>query len=206
MTNQYMRTQDDACYLEGGHITFENITTWNDANGASFVLGSNVIMRNSNSIYARSVYYWWTGGRVFSHRASPGVGMRRRDRISRIFPQGTLLNCGMPAGNPGFLTNVTNLAIENHKIQDPFPSLNGVGIHACGLHGDHEEHTGVCSPQASRSRRCLQGTTSLLGRMSPSPIFTSLLPPLLAPVVLPTDATASQHASSTHPFPMASRT
>jgi len=103
VTNQYMRTQDDACYLEGGHITFENITTWNDANGVGFVLGSNVIMRNSNSIYARSVYYWWTGGRVFSHRASPGHPT-------------------------GFLTNVTNLAIENHKIQDPFPSLNGFQI------------------------------------------------------------------------------
>ena len=69
--------------------------------GVAFVLGSDVSMSNSNSIYARSQYYWWVGGRVFSHRAAPN----------------------QPTS---FLTNVHNLTVTNHEIQDPFPTLNGM--------------------------------------------------------------------------------
>merc|ERR1711871_750970 len=103
VSNNYMRTQDDSCYLDGGHITITNLTTWNDANGVAFVLGSDVSMSNSNSIYARSMYYWWAGGRVFSHRAAPNEPT-------------------------SFLSNVHNLTVTNHEIQDPFPSLNAFQI------------------------------------------------------------------------------
>ena len=45
------------------------MTTWNDANGASFCyVGQNTTLSDSDVIYSRASWAWWGGGRVFSHR------------------------------------------------------------------------------------------------------------------------------------------
>ena len=77
----FLRTQDDSMYLSSGDrrgdpscgITqYSEVTTWNDANGASFCFGSayDNVLSNSDVIYARTSYDWWSGGRVFSGRGS----------------------------------------------------------------------------------------------------------------------------------------
>ena len=54
---------------EGPAATFDNITTWNDANGAAcMVTGVGGILRDSVNIYARASWRWWSGGRILSFR------------------------------------------------------------------------------------------------------------------------------------------
>lgn len=99
VSDLFLRVQDDALYTHttsappsppppqpslgtprggGGTATaacshppseFERIATWNDANGAAFVVaGSGSILRDSDVLYARASWAWWAGGRVFSQR------------------------------------------------------------------------------------------------------------------------------------------
>merc|ERR1711907_6928 len=63
------------------------------------VAGHGGKLLNSNSIYHRSSYPWWAGGRIFTHRAKPGV-------------------------STSFLFNATSISVENFVSQDPFPSMN----------------------------------------------------------------------------------
>jgi hypothetical protein len=49
--------------------SFERVSTWNDANGASFVLsGVDATLSDAHVLYARASWAWWGGGRVFSQR------------------------------------------------------------------------------------------------------------------------------------------
>ena len=97
----FLRTQDDSLYLHCGDAkagcaqsTFRGITTWNDANGASFMLnGNGTRLLDSDVIYARASWGWWSGGRVFSHR---GTGMG----------------------------GVYNVSVEGLRVEDRQPSLN----------------------------------------------------------------------------------
>lgn len=42
--------------------TFDGITTWNDANGAAFMLtGTTATLTNSVVVYARASWAWWSG-------------------------------------------------------------------------------------------------------------------------------------------------
>jgi hypothetical protein len=72
----FMRTQDDSMYLSSGNpkppcaaTAYSQITTWNDANGASFCFtGNGSTLSDSDVIYSRASWEWWDGGRVFSGR------------------------------------------------------------------------------------------------------------------------------------------
>jgi hypothetical protein len=95
----FMRTQDDAMYLSCGancSTTFERVTPWNDANGCAFIFSAGggdrerVSLRDSDVIYARASWSWWSGGRVFCQRGAvtdsvmSGVivdGVRVEDRL-----------------------------------------------------------------------------------------------------------------------------
>jgi hypothetical protein len=78
VSDLFMRTQDDSMYtamMKDGpppgcpQPSFERLSVWNDANGASFVVtGVGSTLRDSDVLYARASYAWWTGGRVFSTR------------------------------------------------------------------------------------------------------------------------------------------
>lgn len=78
ISRMFMRTQDDTLYLSCGTNSppdgcattiYSQITTWNDANGASFCfLGNGTRLEDSDVIYARASWAWWDGGRVFSQR------------------------------------------------------------------------------------------------------------------------------------------
>jgi hypothetical protein len=81
----FMRTQDDSMYLACGKdctTTFSQITTWNDANGCAFIFSAGggdverVSLSDSDAIYSRASWAYWSGGRVFCHRgATTGVVM-----------------------------------------------------------------------------------------------------------------------------------
>lgn len=72
----FMRTQDDSMYTQSTDsvgecpaTTFDNVTSWNDANGSGcMVTGAGGVMRDSANIYARASWQWWAGGRILSHR------------------------------------------------------------------------------------------------------------------------------------------
>ena len=68
LTFENSRRVDPSC----GNTQYSEVTTWNDANGASFCFGSayDNTLSNSDVIYARTSYDWWSGGRVFSGRGS----------------------------------------------------------------------------------------------------------------------------------------
>jgi hypothetical protein len=46
------------------------VTTWNDANGAAFMLIGTMptILRASDAIYQRASWAWWSGGRILTNR------------------------------------------------------------------------------------------------------------------------------------------
>lgn len=71
----FLRTQDDSCYLSSSGPTntcptvYRGMTTWNDANGAAFMLiGYNGRLETSDVIYQRASWEWWNGGRVLTNR------------------------------------------------------------------------------------------------------------------------------------------
>jgi len=76
VSNMFMRTQDDSMYTQSTDsvgecpaTTFDNVTSWNDANGSGcMVTGAGGVMRDSANIYARASWQWWAGGRILSHR------------------------------------------------------------------------------------------------------------------------------------------
>jgi hypothetical protein len=102
VSDLFMRTQDDSMYLSCGEdcaATFERVTTWNDANGCAFIFSAGggvrerVSLRDSDVIYARASWAWWTGGRVFCQRGAvtgsvmAGVavdGVRVEDRLPSL--------------------------------------------------------------------------------------------------------------------------
>lgn len=99
----FMRTQDDSMYLACGNnctTTFTGVTTWNDANGCAFIFTASggsaerVKLRNSDVIYARASWAWWSGGRIFCQRCETA--------------------CGTMSG----------VAVDGVRVEDAFPSLN----------------------------------------------------------------------------------
>jgi hypothetical protein len=107
----FMRTQDDSMYLACGNnctTTFSGVTTWNDANGCAFIFtaggGSTerVTLRDSDVIYARASWAWWSGGRVFCQRCASA--------------------CGTMAG----------VAIDGVRVEDALPSLNAFELDLTG--------------------------------------------------------------------------
>ena len=99
--HQFLRTQDDSCYLHSGaHSTYSHVTTWNDANGAAFIMvGANgATLVDSDALYQRTTWYWWDGGRIFTHRAAPG--------------------------RAGFTEPAANIHVNRFTFLDPFPSMN----------------------------------------------------------------------------------
>jgi hypothetical protein len=98
----FLRSQDDSMYLACGEnctTTFTGVTTWNDANGCAFIFtagggaAEQVQLRDSDVIYARASWAWWSGGRIFCQRGATvggvmaGVlidGVRVEDRLPSL--------------------------------------------------------------------------------------------------------------------------
>lgn len=146
VSKAFVRTQDDSCYLCSSYNSqtvqyFDDITTWNDANGAAFIVcgvyGSR--LTNSHAIYHRAQTYWWDGGRIFTHRAKPG-------------------------GKTSFFGDVRNLAVENFEGQDPFPSMNAFQLQELNQEGEttatfggNVSFTNVKFAATSTARKCGNG-------------------------------------------------
>jgi hypothetical protein len=107
----FMRTQDDSMYLACGDnctTKFSGVTTWNDANGCAFIFtagggsAERVSLRDSDVIYARASWAWWSGGRVFCQRCKTA--------------------CGTMAG----------VAVDGVRVEDALPSLNAFELDLTG--------------------------------------------------------------------------
>jgi hypothetical protein len=107
VSDLFLRTQDDSMYLAcGGNSStvFERVTTWNDANGCSFIFSAgggspeNVTLRDSDVIYARASWAFWSGGRIF---------------------------CSRGAGNGAVMSGVV---IDGVRVEDRLPTLNWLQI------------------------------------------------------------------------------
>ncbi|TRX70387.1 T9SS type A sorting domain-containing protein [Carboxylicivirga sp. M1479] len=127
ITDCFFRVQDDVFYY-GENVKISNITTWNDANGAVLFLtkGSTVMedsyFKDITSIYHRSKWHYWDGGRIISMReTSPGR------TIKNVFIQNVLVEDPYPAFPPFYATMIdgtgditlNNIVIENvHQAND----------------------------------------------------------------------------------------
>jgi len=153
---QFYRTQDDSLYLHSGDntdgstaSTFSDITTWNDANGAAFIVaGHGGKLLNSHSIYHRAMWSWWAGGRIFTHRANPGE-------------------------STSFTMNASDITVENFVSDDPYPSMNAYQLVSMpdelawnkNWHGvpkevaviDNIKFKNVKIAKASTPRKCIAG-------------------------------------------------
>ena len=91
VSDLFMRTQDDSMYTHTSNgppnsgcppPAFSRITTWNDANGASFIIsGYGSTLSDADVLYSRVWWAWWGGGRVFSQRR---MGSVSRVRVQRV--------------------------------------------------------------------------------------------------------------------------
>jgi hypothetical protein len=77
ISNCFLRTQDDACYVNG--VGINDTVYWNDANGSAFVLSAlpnltnrTLLINECDVIYSRAYWINWSGGRVFNMRAEGG--------------------------------------------------------------------------------------------------------------------------------------
>ena len=108
----FLRTQDDSLYLTCGggcSAQFERITTWNDANGAAFLFSpgggdaqAGVVLRDSDVIYSRASWFWWSGGSVFVQRGAA---------------QGSVMS---------------GVRVENVRVEDPLPAFNPFRLNLFG--------------------------------------------------------------------------
>ena len=135
----FLRTQDDSIYLQAGSASscptfFEGITTWNDANGAAFMLiGHHATLRASDAIYQRASWGWWDGGRILTNREQGAtVGVTVDDLVaSDPFPTMNALNfdtrpgssSGSPHAGPSTFANVSirNLHVAAFSTQRVCP-------------------------------------------------------------------------------------
>lgn len=97
ISDLFMRTQDDGMYTATGDnvkngcnpSTFQRVTLWNDANGASFVVtGNNNLLTDCDVIFQRTSWEWWQGDRAFAYRQmGPVANLTFHDiRISDPLP------------------------------------------------------------------------------------------------------------------------
>lgn len=123
VTDCFIRTQDDSMYLQSGSASacptvFERITTWNDANGAAWmVIGYGATLRHSDAIYQRASWGFWDGGRVLTNREQgSAIGITIDDvQFSDRFPTMNAINLdlrtgsssGKPHLNPATVADVT---------------------------------------------------------------------------------------------------
>lgn len=129
----FFRVQDDVFYY-GENVKISNIVTWNDANGAVLFLtkGSPVMedsyLKNITSIYHRSKWHYWDGGRIISMRETP----------------------------PG--RTIENVLVQNVVVEDPFPAfppfyatmLDGIGditLNNIIIENVYQEYDGVATSQ-----------------------------------------------------------
>ncbi|MCU4157868.1 PKD domain-containing protein [Carboxylicivirga sp. A043] len=128
----FFRVQDDVFYY-GENVKINNIVTWNDANGAVLYLtkGSSVMedsyFKNITSIYHRSQWHYWDGGRIISMRETP----------------------------PG--RTIRNVHIQNVVVEDPYPAFppfyatmvagsnEAIVLDNVIFDNVHQEHDGVSS-------------------------------------------------------------
>jgi hypothetical protein len=111
VTDLFMRTQDDSMYLSCGEncsTVFSRVTTWNDANGCAFIFSAGggdrerAALLDSDVIYARASWAWWSGGRAFCHRgAATGVSM-------------------------------SGVRVDSVRVEDALPSLNAMQFDLTG--------------------------------------------------------------------------
>ena len=149
----FLRTQDDSLYLSSSGAKthhcpsrYEGITTWNDANGAAYMLiGYGNTLIASDSIYQRSSWAWWSGGRVLTNRQQgTTVGVTVDDLVaSDPFPYADAINLNMQPGpesgsdhpGPSTVMNVTirNLHVRAFSTQRSCPKggANGEGEGGC---------------------------------------------------------------------------
>lgn len=104
VSDLFLRTQDDSFYLTCGggcSASFERITTWNDANGVAFLFSPGggdaeaVTLRDSDSIYSRTSWYWWGPNTVFVNRGDAANAPMSGVVIDNVRVEDTL-----PAFNP----------------------------------------------------------------------------------------------------------
>lgn len=103
----FIRTQDDSMYLQSGGpdscpSLFERITTWNDANGAAWmVIGNGAMLRNSDAIYQRASWGFWDGGRILTNRQQgSALGITIDDVVfSDRFPTMNAINLDFRPGS-----------------------------------------------------------------------------------------------------------
>ena len=100
VTDLFLRTQDDSTYVgdEASDTTFRRITTWNDANGVPFMLGSQngapTLVEDCDVLYHRKQFPYWCGA-IFDGR---GYVERR------------------------LLGGAKSVTFRNIRILDPFPT------------------------------------------------------------------------------------
>lgn len=119
VSDLFLRTQDDAIYIAAGHkgVTLDRITTWSDANGASFIFtsctgGSNTELRDSHVLFARSSWAFWSGGRVFNLR-----GVCDNEEVADISVDGVVVSDPLPT--------MPLFDMRMHKGQDLQSLING---------------------------------------------------------------------------------
>eukprot|EP00928_Gymnodinium_smaydae_P046496 TRINITY_DN30985_c0_g1_i1.p1 TRINITY_DN30985_c0_g1~~TRINITY_DN30985_c0_g1_i1.p1 ORF type:complete len:719 (+),score=141.28 TRINITY_DN30985_c0_g1_i1:48-2159(+) len=107
VSDLFLRTQDDSLYIasKAKQVSFSRISTWNDANGASFIFtaaagGGNTVLTDSDALFSRASWPYWSGGRVFSLR-----GLREGE-------------------------DVTNVLIDGVRALDPYPTMPFLDINA----------------------------------------------------------------------------
>lgn len=128
----FFRVQDDVFYY-GENVKINNVVTWNDANGAVLYLtkGSTVMedsyLKNITSIYHRSQWHYWDGGRIISMRDTP----------------------------PG--RTIRNVHIQDVVVEDPYPAFppfygtmitgsdEAIVLDNVIIENVHQEHDGVSS-------------------------------------------------------------
>ena len=143
--NLFLRTQDDSMYTHTSDevkkgcmpSTYERLTTWNDANGASFmVTGQDTLLHDSDVIYSRTSYNWWTGGRVFANRyQGPTSGVQVKN---------IRIEDPLPSYNPWTINVNDKGAFQNVTFED-ISITNFSVVHTC-------THSGCsCSPPCTPS-------------------------------------------------------
>eukprot|EP00937_MAST-01D_sp_MAST-1D-sp2_P006142 g6142.t1 len=127
----FLRTQDDSLYLQATNspqdcaTLYEGITTWNDANGAAFMLiGIGGVLRASDAIYQRASWAWWDGGRILTNRQQGrAVNVTVDDLVaSDPFPTMNAINIDMRPGSASGKEHTApataaNVAIRNLHVR-----------------------------------------------------------------------------------------
>jgi hypothetical protein len=122
----FIRTQDDSMYLQSGSSStcptvFERITTWNDANGAAWmVIGHGATLRNSDAIYQRASWGFWDGGRILTNREQgSAIGITIDDvQFSDRFPTMNAINLDLRTGSSSGAPHLDPATVADVSIRN----------------------------------------------------------------------------------------